>query len=61
MAGSSAASLHRLAALLILVGVCGLVYFTAAHLFGILRLQDIKQYIVRRKPPLVVQNETEEQ
>ena len=53
--------LHKLAALLLLIGVSALVYFAAAHVFGILRLQDIRKYVVRRKPPLVVQSEPEEQ
>ncbi len=47
---------QRLIALGLLISGGGLVYFTTAHMLGVLRLQDLKKYLTRRgrkKPEMI--------
>jgi putative peptidoglycan lipid II flippase len=53
--------LYKLAALGALVGAGGIVYFTAAHVLHVLRLQDIQKYFRHRRGVIPVTGEVEEQ
>lgn len=49
---------HKLIALALLVGGGGFIYFTAAQIFGVLRIQDVKKYFVRKPKILPVNLES---